>query len=43
VAVGAGGDGDDVVGVLDGGDDTGGEDDLFPGLANVNYVDACNK
>jgi hypothetical protein len=32
-------DGADVVGILDGGDDTGSEDELFPGLANVDQVD----
>jgi hypothetical protein len=30
-----------IVGVLDGSDDTGGEDDLLPGLSNVDNVDTC--
>ena len=38
-AVGAGGDGDDVLGVLDGDDDAGSEHELLPGLANVEDVD----
>jgi hypothetical protein len=38
-AVGAGGDGNDVLGVLDGDDDAGGEHELLPGLANVEDVD----
>lgn len=40
VAVWARRDDTDVVGVLDRGDDTGGEDELLPGLANVEDVDA---
>ena len=39
VAVRAGGDDTDIVRVLDGGDDTGSENDLLPGLANVDNVD----
>lgn len=41
VAVRAGRDDADVVRVLDRGDDTRGEDNLLPGLANVDDVDAC--
>ena len=40
VAVRTGGDDTDVVRVLDGGDDTSGEDELLPGLADVDDVDA---
>ena len=39
VSVRAGRNYTDVVGVLDGGDDTSGEDELLPGLANVDDVD----
>ena len=31
----------DIVGVLNSGNDTGGENELFPGLANVDEVDTC--
>lgn len=41
VAVRAGRDDADVVRVLDRGNDTRGEDNLLPGLANVDDVDAC--
>ncbi len=40
VAVGTSGDDTDVVGVVDSGDDTGGEYELLPGLADVDDVDA---
>ena len=39
VSVRTGGDDTDVARVLDGGEDTGGEDNLLPGLANVDNVD----
>lgn len=39
VSVRAGRNYTDVVGVLDGGDDASGEDELLPGLANVDDVD----
>jgi hypothetical protein len=41
VSVGTGGNGNNVVGVLDSGDYPGSEDNLFPGLSNVEDVDAC--
>ena len=41
LAVGAGRDGADVGGVLDGSDDAGGEHDLVPGLGDVEDVDVC--
>ena len=40
VAVGAGRDDTDVVRVLDSSNDTGSENELLPGLANVDDVDA---
>jgi hypothetical protein len=43
VTVGAGRDDADVIGVLDGGDDTGSEDELLPGLANVDQVDPFER
>ena len=39
VAVCAGGDDTDVVGVFDGGDYSCGEDEFFPGLSNVDNMD----
>lgn len=41
VAVGSRRDDNDIVGVLDGGNDTGSEDKLLPGLSNVQNVDPC--
>mgnify|MGYP001462774407 CR=1 FL=1 len=41
-AVGAGGDGDDVLGVLDGDDDAGGEHELLPGLGKVDHVQSVS-
>lgn len=43
MAVGAGRDDADVVRVLDGRDDAGSENDLLPGLADVEDVDACAR
>ena len=43
VAVRAGGDNTDVVRVLNRGNDASSEDELFPGLANVDNVDACKR
>ena len=40
VAVWAGGDDTDVIGVFNGGDDTSSKNELLPGLANVDDVDA---
>ena len=39
LAVGASADASNVGGVVDSGNDAGGEDDLLPGLANVNDMD----
>jgi len=41
VSVRSGTDDTDVVGVLDGGQDSGGQGDLGHGLADVNDVDTC--
>ena len=41
VTVGTSRDDTDIVGVLNSGNDTGGENELFPGLANVDEVDTC--
>ena len=40
VTVGTSRDDTDIVGVLNSGNDTGGENELFPGLANVDDVNA---
>lgn len=42
MAVWAGGDDNDVF-RSNGGDDTGGEDDLLPGLSDVNDMDTCDE
>lgn len=41
VAVGTSRDDTDIVGVLDSGNDTGGENEFFPGLSNVKEVNTC--
>ena len=41
LSVGTCADDTDVVGVLDCGNDAGCENEFFPGLADVDYVDAC--
>ena len=43
LAVRAGRDHDDILGVLDGGDDSGGEHQLLPGLAQVDDVDTIGS
>ena len=43
LAVGAGGDNNDVLGVLDGDDNTCGQDDLLPGLLDVQDVNSCKE
>lgn len=42
VAIRSSRDNTNVVGVFDGGNDTGSKDQLLPGLANIEDVDACN-
>jgi len=41
VTVRAGGDNADIVGIVDGGQDSGSEDELLPRLTDVQNVDTC--